>query len=454
MNATHEHRSEPAWLSKALRLITNVHQGEAVTALLLTANVFLLLSAYYVIKPVREALILDMASGAEYKSYMSAVIAVSLFALVPVYGKLVDRLTRIKLMIGVSLAFAAQLVLFCVLAAIPSLNDKLGLIFYAWVGVFNVMVVAQFWGFANDLYDKEQGERLFPMVALGSGFGAAAGAALAEPLFKRLGVPSMLLLAAGLLVGCAGLYFWIEAREATAQNAAGPPDEKPAGPPKDKRGGFQLVMSHRYLLLLALFALTYNWVNSNGEYMLSKLLKEDVARAVERGEIQASDVRNTLGAAYANFYFYVNLVGVLVQMFLVSRLVSWFKLPKVFLFMPVLALCNAAVVAFLPIVSLVKAGKTAENATDYSLNNTLRQMLWLVTSPEMKYKAKQVVDTFCVRIGDVCSAVAVYLVIDVMQLSVQRFAWVSLVLGVVWLLLALAIGRRYEQGGEGKEQPA
>jgi AAA family ATP:ADP antiporter len=150
----------------------------------------------------------------------------------------------------------------------------------------------------------------------------------------------------------------------------------------------------------------------------------------------------------------VNLVGVLVQAFLVSRLVRWLKLPKVFLFLPALALCNAAVVAFIPIVALVKAGKTAENATDYSLNNTLRQMLWLVTSPEMKYKAKQVVDTFCVRIGDVCSAVAVYLVIDLLHLSVQRFAWVSLVLAVIWLLLAIAIGRLYEQGGENKEQKA
>jgi AAA family ATP:ADP antiporter len=452
LNAPPNQRSEPAWLAQALRLISDVHRGEAVTVLLLTLNVFLLLSAYYVIKPVREALILDMASGAEYKSYMSGVIAISLFVLVPLYGKLVDRLTRSKLMIGVSLAFAAQLGLFCLLASLPSLSDKLGLIFYAWVGVFNVMVVAQFWGFANDLYDKEQGERLFPVVALGSGCGAVAGAAVAEPLIRRLGVPSMLLLAAGLLVSCAGLYFWLELRESSAKRGGAKPDEPQAS--SDKRGGFQLVLSHRYLLLLALFALVYNWVNSNGEYMLSKLLKAGVAAAVQRGEIKPNEVRDTLGAAYANFYFYVNLVGVLVQVFLVSRLVAWFKLPKVFLFLPVLAICNALVVGFMPIVALVKAGKTAENATDYSLNNTLRQMLWLVTSPQMKYKAKQVVDTFCVRIGDMCSALAVYLVIDRLQLSVQRFAWVSIVLGVIWLLLALAIGRHYEHGGASSEQTA
>jgi ATP:ADP antiporter, AAA family len=105
----------------------------------------------------------------------------------------------------------------------------------------------------------------------------------------------------------------------------------------------------------------------------------------------------------------------------------------------------------LPIVSLVKAFKTAENATDYSLNNTLRQMLWLVTSPEMKYKAKQVVDTFCVRIGDVCSALSVYFAVSLAGFSVQRFAWISLALGAAWLVLAIAIARLYrdlEKSGE------
>jgi AAA family ATP:ADP antiporter len=109
---TENHSSEPTWLSKALRPITEVHPGEAVTALLLTANVFFLLSAYYLLKPLREDLILAMASGAEYKSYMSGAIAILLFVLVPLYGKLVDKLPRIKLVIGVSLAFAAQLLLF------------------------------------------------------------------------------------------------------------------------------------------------------------------------------------------------------------------------------------------------------------------------------------------------------------------------------------------------------
>jgi AAA family ATP:ADP antiporter len=444
--------TEPAWLARALRVVTDVHPGEAITALLMTLNVFLMLSAYYVIKPVREALILAMASGAENKAYMSGVIAGLLFLIVPGYDKLVDALPRIKLVINVTLAFAAQLLLFYAAMAVPSLHGKLGLIFYAWVGVFNVMVVAQFWGFANDLYKKEQGDRLFPMVAIGASVGAAVGSKAANLLIKGLGVPSMLLVAAGLLVACAGLYWAIERRE---QADAAPDSRKDEAASKtSKSGGFRLVLGHRYLLLLAAFALVYNWVNTNGEYMLSKLIKADAAAALARGEITAKQVGDAIGAAYADFYFYVNVTGVLMQTFVVSRVVKWFGLSKAFLFLPALAMANASIVAFLPIVALVKAGKTAENATDYSLNNTLRQMLWLVTSPEMKYKAKQVVDTFCVRIGDVCSALAVYLTVDVLKFSVQRFALISMVLAGIWMLLAIAIGRMHRKLDQGKEKLA
>jgi AAA family ATP:ADP antiporter len=447
-NDNHPQTSEPPWLSRALRFITEVRPGEAITALLLTVNVFCLLSAYYVLKPLRESLILAMGSGAEYKSYMSGAIAILLFGLVPAYGKLVDRLPRVKLVIGVSLAFAAQLLLFYVAIAMPSLRANLGLFFYAWVGVFNVMVVAQFWAYANDLYDKDQGDRLFPMVAIGASVGAAIGSKGAKLLIQGLGEPSMLLVAAFLLVVCSALFWLVERREGK------PTAKEPAagGDGKNRKGGFGLVLSHRYLLLLALFSLVYNWVNSNGEYMLSKLIKDDVEVLIAKGQIAAQDKGNAIGAAYADFFFYVNVAGVVLQTFVVSRLVKWFKLPAAFLFMPVLALGNAFVFAFVPIVALAKAGKTAENATDYSLNNTLRQMLWLVTSPDMKYKAKQVVDTFCVRIGDVFSAVSVYLAVDVLAFSVPRFAWISIVLAGLWLVLAVAIGRLYHGFEERKEK--
>jgi AAA family ATP:ADP antiporter len=441
--------TEPAWLARALRPITEVRPGEAVTALLLTVNVFVLLSAYYFIKPVREALILAMESGAEYKSYMSGAIALLLFVLVPGYGLLVDRLPRAKLVIGVSLAFAAQLVLFYVGVKVPSLRAALALVFFAWVGIFNVMLVAQFWAYANDLYTKEQGDRLFPLVAIGASVGAACASILAEQLIKRIGKDPMLLAGAVMLVICAGLFALVERREAAALRAA-PPDSEPVAP-VNRQGGFRLVLRHRYLLLMGAFSLLFNWVNSNGEFMLSKVITEAMDEAVQKGLLTEQQKGDQIAATYASFFSYVNIAGVILQTFVVSRLVRWLGVSRAFVFLPVISIANAAIVAFLPLmaavlspegrVTTVKAAKTAENATDYSLNNTLRQMLWLVTSPQMKYKAKQVVDTFCVRIGDVCSALSVYLLADLLSLHVSQFAWLSIVLGGGWLFLAVAIGR-------------
>jgi AAA family ATP:ADP antiporter len=358
--------------------------------------------------------------------------------------------------IGVNLAFAAQLLLFYVAIAIPSLKENLGYFFYVWVGVFNVMVVAQFWGYANDLYEKEQGDRLFPMVAIGASVGAAIGSKSAKILINGLGQPTMLLVAAGLLVVCAALYFLVERREghpteqAPASRSGKKHDETDKAAKTDKKGGFALVIGQRYLLLIALFALIYNWVNSNGEYMLSRVIQEEATKAIEAGKLAAKDKGSSIGAAYADFFFYVNVAGVLLQTFLVSRIVRWLKLPAAFLFMPALALTNGFLFAFVPFVA--KIGKGAENAIDYSLNNTLKQMLWLVTSPEMKYKAKQVVDTFCVRIGDFCSAMSVLVAVDVLKFSVPRFAWLTIVLSGIWLVLAVAIGRLYHRLEERKEK--
>jgi AAA family ATP:ADP antiporter len=109
--------------------------------------------------------------------------------------------------------------------------------------------------------------------------------------------------------------------------------------------------------------------------------------------------------------------------------------------LPVISLSSALCVAFAPVLGVIFVGKLLENSTDYSLNNTLRQMLWLPTTREMKYKAKQAVDTFFVRMGDVASGGWVALAISVLGFGVRGFALGNVVLVGVWLWLAVAIVR-------------
>lgn len=140
----------------------------------------------------------------------------------------------------------------------------------------------------------------------------------------------------------------------------------------------------------------------------------------------------------------VNVLGVLVQSFVVARLLRFLGLRLCFLVFPLIALCDAGAVAIAPALAVITVGKAAENSSDYSLNNTLRQLLWLVTTRDMKYKAKQAVDTFFVRLGDVSSAL-VWLGAALLLLDVRHFAVINLVLCAAWLSIAVVIGRYREQ---------
>ena len=183
-------------LDRLLAPFVDAHEGEAGTALLLSLNVFLLLTCYYILKPVREALILSSA-GAEAKSYASAVMVFVLIFFVPAYSAYASRVSRIRLITGVTFFFIACLVGFYLLARLKV--PYLGIAFFVWMGIFNVAIIAQFWSFANDIYTEEQGKRLFAIIAFGSTLGAILGSSVAKLLIQPLGVYQLMLLAAVLL---------------------------------------------------------------------------------------------------------------------------------------------------------------------------------------------------------------------------------------------------------------
>src|SRR5258705_7602998 len=183
-------------VERFLRLFTDLRAGEAGTALLLTANVFLLICAYSLLKVLREPLILA-GGGAEVKSSYSAGQAVLLLAAVPLYGMLAAKFPRRRLINTVTLFFLACLVGFFVLARF---QVPVGVAFYIWLGIFNVMVIAQFWSFANDVYTSDEGKRLFPIVAFGQSAGAVLGAYLAGRAVDWGGLYPLFLLGAVLLL--------------------------------------------------------------------------------------------------------------------------------------------------------------------------------------------------------------------------------------------------------------
>ena len=428
-------------LDRALGIITEVRPGEGATAVLLALSLFLLLMGYYIIKPVREALILQHAGGAEYKSWLGAAIALLLLGVVPAYSKLADRLPRNRLVAFVTLFFASHLVVFYAAASTSGLRESLllSLIFFVWVGIFNMMLVAQLWAFANDVYDPERGRRLFVIVGLGASLGAIAGGQVTAALSSVFDVFEMLLVGAVALVGVAVISQVVHRRELGRAPAAAPPDSLAPPPRPDTSDGLSMVVRHRYLGLIAAFSLVWNIVNTNGEYMIGKLIKAAAELEVERGALNAADVVRFIAGRFNAYFQWTSWLSFVLQFLVVSRLIQRAGFGPAFLIFPAVALIDGVAVAIAPVLAVLFIGKIAENSIDYSLNNTLRNMLWLPTTREMKYKAKQAVDTFFVRMGDVASGAWVVLGATVLHLGVRGFAIANVLLVLVWLWLAWAI---------------
>jgi len=433
---------DKTWLDRALSVFTDVHAGEGATAILMLLNVFLLLICYSVIKTAREPLIL-LGGGAEVRSYAAAGQALVLMGFVPLYSWFASRVDRIKLLVGASLFFVFNIELFAL--AVAAGMPYVGVAFFIWVGVFNMSLVAQFWAYANDIYSKEAGDRLFPMIVIGQTAGAPLGAFVAGRLFRNGFTPQAILqISAVLLTVGVLLYLMINARVT--------PRARNRDQPLAIGGGFGLVLKSRYLLPIAAMMILLNAVNTTGEYFVSHLAS-DHASALAAAD-PSFNAQAYLGSFAGDYQFWVNVAAFALQAFVASRLVKYQGLRGVLLALPLIALGGYAVIAAGVSFAAVRWIKTAENATDYSIMNTARQLLWLPTSREEKYKAKQAIDTFFVRTGDVLSAALVFVGTSVMQLSIARFALVNVAIIVLWIGLALVVLKRHQTLVERRDEAA
>ena len=429
-------------LDKFLGLFTEVNAGEGKLSLWMTLNIFLILTAYYIAKVVREPLILA-GGGAEVKAYSSALQAIVLIGAVNLYSMMVARFDRRKLLNIVILFFTACFAAFYLLGIA---NTKyLGVIYFVWVGIFSLTVIAQFWSFANDIYTPAEGKRLFTIIAFGGSAGAVLGAKIAQVLIGRIGIYELLLVSGALLLGSLLITNYVESRKKTrTHEPAAALEQAQPEPPMSKSGAFKVVFRHRYLLLIAIMILLTNWVNTTGEYILGNVVSSAAQSAVSGisdPEAAKAAEKVFIGEFYGDFFFYVNLCGLLLQLFVVSRIVKYLGMRVAIMALPMIALGGNFLIAFTPLLALIKVAKTAENSTDYSLNNTARQMLFLPTTREQKYKAKVAIDSFFVRAGDVLSAGLIYVGLHWLSFTITQFAIANLVLVVMWLALAFLVGR-------------
>ncbi|MGZ5496275.1 MAG: Npt1/Npt2 family nucleotide transporter, partial [Candidatus Aminicenantales bacterium] len=371
---------------KFLRIFADIRHGEAPKALLLALNIFLLLLAYYILKPLRESLLLVDQKAPQVKSYLSGAQAVLFVFVIKGFSRLASKVPRHVLITWTTSFFISNLVIFYFLHAGGMAIKPMGILFFIWVGIFNYFVIAQFWGFANDLYSDEVGKRTFPLVALGATLG---GLIATLPFMKRLrdflgdGWEFKLMLLAGIILFlCIALARYIHHRDVRKTRAdrekglAGAAEKaKVQEQPLKAGGGFRLIFKSRYLLLIALLIGLYNFVNATGEFIISSVT---VNKSIDHpaGQAQSAEAlpaasqslpRQTeskaIHNAFMDYQFLTNLIALIIQLFLVSRIFKWVGVGGALLFLPLLALGGYALISFGAVFLLVRWVKALENGT-------------------------------------------------------------------------------------------
>jgi AAA family ATP:ADP antiporter len=447
------------WVEWVLRLFTEVRAGEGRVALVMFANVFLILCAYYFIKPLREGWIAASGTGGltklELRAYTAFGQSLLLVHVVAGYGRLVGRWPRTVLIERATLFCMANMVIFWALQpGFPTGVPGMGIVFYLWVGIFSVFVVAQFWAFAADLYTEERGERMLPVIAIGATAGAAFGSLVLEKLVSTDTVPTQHVLLIALVP--LGISIWLT-RIADASEGAVPAPPPKARPAADRRGALRLVFGTKLLLAVGLIMLLANWVKTTGENQLYDLLQTNLAAEATQqgitGEAVKAFVKERTTAFYGTFFFWVNVAALVLQAFVASRVLKYGGFAAIFLLLPVMGLFSYAARAIVPALWVVRSMQIPVNAIDYSIQNTARHVLWLPMSPEVTFKGKPTIDSLFVRAGDGMAALTVLVGGRLASTPAQGYFGLNVALVVVWLAAAVWVVRRHRTSSASTHPP-
>ena len=422
-------------LDRFLSAFTRLRPGEGRSVGVFFAYALLMMLSYYILKTIREPLLLATAS-AEVKSYAYAVTALLLLFIIPLYGLVFRHSSKQQLTRYITLFFLANLLVFYLLGRA---GVAIGFAYYVWVGIFSVMITAQFWAFAADSYNVKSGQRLFPVIMVGATVGSLAAPAISGALFPYIGPWPLLLTAMILLALTLPCVGWGRATIPPGSNR----HKSRSGKQHNAGvfGGISFVLTDRYLFLLAMLILLLNWVNTTGEYILSELVVRHADRLVA---MDASAVKaDFIASFYGNFFFVVNSLTLLVQLFLVARIIRWIGIKGSVLVLPLIVLIGYGLVVFIPIFSIIRLVKIMENSTDYSLMNTTRHALYLPLSAAKTYEGKTTIETFFWRFGDLLQAGTIYAGLHWFKFELEHFAMANMVLALVWLWVAWQISRYY-----------
>ena len=420
-------------IERMLAAAMKVEAHEVRATVLSFLFVFTLMAAYFIIRPVRDAMASDW-SRTETSFLWSLTFLFSIIAVV-LYGFVISRVRFSRVVPGVYVFFAASFAVFYFgteFVAGPILVDKA---FYVWLSVFSLFHASVFWSFMSGLFSKEQAPRLFAVIASGASIGAIVGPAIPTFFAQDIGVMNLMLISAVMLLVPVPM---IGALERLKVGELGNEHLKADLRQAERLGknpfsGFMLFVRNPYLLAIGTFILMYVTMSTFVYMELREFLA--IYERPERAEIQAS------------IDLAVNSLALLTALFATSRLTSRFGMATTLALIPALMVGGWLVVAMIPVLGVLIGLQIVRRAGNYAVTRPGREMLFTVVDNETRFKAKPVIDIVVYRGGDMVTAWLHTGLRETLNFGMGGVALAAAVVAGIWAMAGVYLGRAYNRAG-------
>src|SRR3989338_4045512 len=411
----------------------HIRPGEGRKVMLTFLYFFLVITAYYVIKPVSRSLVLGEL-GSRMVPYVDLICALLMGPIVTVFARLVDRVAKPRLVSLSFVAVTAVMIGFWQLLAWP--HAWIAGAFYIWVSIFSVLAVTLFWLVANDLYRPREAKRLFGFIGCGGIFGGIVGSSIAAVGAQVVGSQNLLLCCAGLLLAC-----WLVVQQLWRLAPAQIRDEKPASANPARHGEtflthprdfMKTLLQYRYLLLLVALVGINKIVAALIYYQFNPFIEQTFTDV---------NARTTFTGI---FFGGINVLAFIIQFFFTSWILRHWGLRVALLALPVGVLAGTMGMLVLPVFWLAAVTELYDASMNYSLQQTSKEVLYLPIDRSIRYKVKPFIDMVVFRFGKGIAAVIGIVLLDWMRAPASTLSLLVLPIVGAWLIVVFPIRREYE----------
>ena len=399
------------------------------------AYFFCVLSSYYILRPVREAM--AVGSGPNTIPYLFLGTFTVMLAVTPIFGWIASRYPRRQFLPWVYLFFISNIVIFWIVFSIAVDRDEshvwLGRVFFVWLSVFNLFVVSVFWSFMADIYTREQGRRLFGVITAGGSIGALIGGAATSALVVNMGFQNLFPISAALLIVAVfcirRLRHWV-----TTEHTHVEPGEvgsaKPIG--GTALAGVTHLLSSPYFGAIALKSVIASLLGTALYMFTAELVAAEIADPDSRTRF------------FSNINNATNAIALVAQLLIVKRVVGRFGIGVSLALMPIVSIAGFAVLAVNPTLAVVAILTVARRALGFGFAKPTTDMLYSVVTPEEKYKTKNFMDTAIYRGGDLVGTWSIR-GLQGLGMGISAISWIMLPFAALWTVVALWLGRDYRR---------